>query len=932
MLKGFTFISDLQIYWRISENMCLQENHSHEYNSLLEKLAKMYSIIIEYQARAICHLSKSQISRAWQNVTDAKYWTGVVERIQAADKACRDIIGAAREQEIRKNRDEQLREMYESRTILDDIRQILKASEQETRQPHMDEQQRQLLQCLASDYDSYKDFNPKKVQGTCEWLFNDERFRQWRDRDASSLLWVSAGPGCGKSVLSRALIDEDRLSINITTAKVCHFFFKDGYEGRMKSTDALCAILHQVISGDGTGALLKIAIEPYRSHGNTIKSNFSMLWRTLIQCAESAGSGEIVCLLDALDECEKTSRQQLIDNLKEFYDCDGYRKLPVKLKFIITSRPYDDLEMHFEAFATTAYLRFDGDEKSSEIGREIDLVIDDQVKKIAAKFSEHDRRAIANHLKGMENRTYLWLYLIFDTIKEKFSRYRKRSSIEALLSSIPNRVYEAYEKILSRNQDEADTEALLGIMLAAAQPLTLDEANVALTMARADPVGSQEELNRELWPREDFQSTVRNLCGLFVTVHDARLSFIHQTAREFLLHGTAEGAWKGRFRLAGAHALTSRCCINYMLLTLDCPPIEQSIKRDADGAWYCVDVFGPRPFLYYALSHWTTHFASQDASAAGTSTQRAQQLCGLLWTHRGFSIMSRKCESSGLMRFHSDIEVASFLGVTPVVEYILQERKYRRGGDERDSDVDYALTFASISGYHDVMRALLATGADVNAAPRPDSTVASPLAEAAWRGRQDTVQLLLDAGADANYGGASRWSPLEYVAARRCHNAANVIKMLIKAGAFVTAQALMGVAYGPLSSSGSSDLLRMLLAEVSVEMDHEALVEAAGRIGGVVDFVRMLIEAGVVGTDAPGWGFGDMLWGVADSYSARALLLLAEEWSKARVESWSNSCAMAFELAYEWRTEPWYMNVWDEATRRRYEKAMKLLENIATST
>lgn len=74
-------------------------------------------------------------------------------------------------------------------------------------------------------------------------LHRRERFHEWRD-GGFSLLWVSAGPGCGKSVLSRALIDEQHLSANIEASTVCHtpfffFFFKDGDENRMYAANAL---------------------------------------------------------------------------------------------------------------------------------------------------------------------------------------------------------------------------------------------------------------------------------------------------------------------------------------------------------------------------------------------------------------------------------------------------------------------------------------------------------------------------------------------------------------------------------------------------------------------------------------------------------------------------------------------------------------------
>ena len=102
------------------------------------------------------------------------------------------------------------------------------------------------MEALASDYKTDKDFLNKRIDGTCVWCFQDERFIDWRDCDSSSLLWISAGPGCGKSVLSRALIDEGRVSKNAITTTVCSWFFRDGQQYRTHNANALSAILHQL--------------------------------------------------------------------------------------------------------------------------------------------------------------------------------------------------------------------------------------------------------------------------------------------------------------------------------------------------------------------------------------------------------------------------------------------------------------------------------------------------------------------------------------------------------------------------------------------------------------------------------------------------------------------------------------------------------------
>ncbi|KAK3334654.1 hypothetical protein B0H65DRAFT_561698 [Neurospora tetraspora] len=536
---GFNLIGDLQIYWRICEETYLQSEHRQHYERLVEPLAKVYSYIIEYQARVICHLSIAQLSRAWQNVAGWNDWDNKAAEI---DKL----------REIRERWNCQLQEIQQSRTILGEIRGILERGGRQTQRIYEDQKERVLLQDLASDYEGYKNFNPRKVEGTCEWFFDDDRFRKWRDSNTSSLLWVSAGPGCGKSVLSRALIDDHRLSTNVTTSTVCYFFFKDGDERRMHSTNALCAILHQLFTQDPAGGLIGNALPSHKNYGEKLTQNFSELWRILLECVRSSDTGEVVCILDALDECDKSSRKELINKLKDFY-CQPHHLAhsSSKLKFLITSRPYDNLEAYFGNFLTTKYLRFDGDDKSADIGREINLVIDERVNTVMGSFNADDRRKISQRLKSMENRTYLWLYLIFDIIKENLSRYGKRSSFESLLSDIPSQVSEAYEKILSRSQDEEQTDILLRITLTAARPLTLDETNVALTLA------SQ---------KQRFASYAANLCGLFISVYDSKLSFIHQTAREFLTNPQRQGKWEGRLNMRKSHSTMSLVWLHYLLL------------------------------------------------------------------------------------------------------------------------------------------------------------------------------------------------------------------------------------------------------------------------------------------------------------------------------------------------------------------------------
>jgi len=173
-----------------------------------------------------------------------------------------------------------------------------------------------------------------------------------------------------------------------------------------------------------------------------------------------------------------------METLRKFYSrSERLSDASLKCKFLVTSRPYLELESSFQKFPTTVYLRFDGNEKSEQIRQEINLVINARLQDITDGFTANDKRKISERLKSMDHRTYLWLYLILNIIEESPEEFGRRCDIEKFLSRLPSQVADAYERILSRSKTPSWTKILLRIMLAAARPLTLDEANFALTLA-----------------------------------------------------------------------------------------------------------------------------------------------------------------------------------------------------------------------------------------------------------------------------------------------------------------------------------------------------------------------------------------------------------------------------------------------------------------
>jgi hypothetical protein len=459
--------------------------------------------------------------------------------------------------------------------------------------------------------------------------------------------------------------DREPQSLNVTTSTVCHFFFKDGYEERMYGANALCAVLHQLFTRDSSGALIKLALPAHKNYGKALTKSFSELWNILLACAKSPHAGEIICIFDALHECEKQSRLQLINKLEEFYSQpQGFSALSSKLSFLITSRPYADIEGGFGRFPTAECLHFDGNKKSPAIKREIDLVIDEHVSQIVGNFTPDDQLEISERIKSMENRTYLWVHVI-ETIKEDPSRHGKRSSIQKLLNNIPSKLSEAYERILSRSKCQEETEHLLEIIIVAARPLTLDEANVALTLALAEEsLTSHAALENDLWLKNSFESVVKGLSGLFISVHDSKLFFIHQTASEFLIDPSGRGTWEGRLSMSKSSRTMSRTCCQFLML----PDLHTLVgKRDSwdDSGHDEDDPNTPTleqlsPFFRYAVDHWSLHFLSQEDTIIDQTLKDARTLCN---RHQAWVSVAR---SSMNLRILTDLSMASHLGLKQV--------------------------------------------------------------------------------------------------------------------------------------------------------------------------------------------------------------------------------------------------------------------------
>jgi hypothetical protein len=629
------------------------------------------------------------------------------------------------------------------------------------------------LECLrilrTSDYEQFKDRNPDRLEGTCEWFLQHERYHEWRQSN-SGLLWVSADPGCGKSVLAKSLIDREMkatssqvISPQRTSSRTtCYFFFKDDNEKQKSSTIALSALLHQLFSQKQS--LIRHATRDYETEGSKLPHSFHKLWSILVMATADPKAGEVVCILDALDECAEVERYQIIDTLSGFYKQSQRNS---QLKFLVTSRPYFDIERKFagliQHFPT---IRLHGEKESDAIGREISIVIRSRVSELAQELelNSSEQSTLQNGLLAVEHRTYLWLRLMITVIRDEIEPTETR--LKKIINTLPATVGQAYEAILSKVKDQGRARKLLHIIVAARRPLTLKEMSIALAIE--DHHRSYEDLDLDLQNMARFEKTIRNLGGLFVNVVDQRVYLIHHTAKEFLVakNQVLLDSWKHSLNPVDSEFLLARICITYLMFkTFEVQVAQHDVTRKRHD------------FLRYAANFWSVHFKETPNPKSDAILQSALTLCDTrswrfqVWWNLYKDVRFIFPAEPG----PSSINVASYLGHEGVVKLLLETKadvESKWGGRT-------PLSWAAFKGHEAVVKLLLKAKADVESR---DDRNRTPLSLAAYGGHETVVKLLLKAKADIDSRDHHNRTPLSWAAFKR-HKA--VVKLLLEAKADV---------------------------------------------------------------------------------------------------------------------------------------------------
>nr|POE77558.1 ankyrin-3 [Quercus suber] len=656
----------------------------------------------------------------------------------------------------------------------------------------------------------------KALPGTGEWLFSDISFSDWQNSSRSQIFWLHGSSGSGKSTLTslllRSLIGTHKQQQ--TPYPIYFFCARNSAEPeRANPEKILQSMLRQASDLPGGPPLhgrLKERFEDRRIAGDISSREATEL---IIDTIENRPLSYIV--IDALDECDRRTRDTLTDSLKQIL-------LSSKslVKILVTSRDsHQDIVWSMKGFPAIC---IDASQNQTDVERYVRYSVRNAIerKKLlpTENVTEDLQRRIEDSLRKSAKGMFRWVEL---QIKFLCS-LRKRSILLQRLERLPPELEQIYADLYEYNMKELGEEQaeivrkILSWLLIAQRPLNTSEI--------CELVCAPEEPDMSV-------NTVLDMCFDLVRLDHAQdqFRFSHLSVREFLEKRPSE------FEKPRLHYMAT--LISLSLVTRH---VNKLAKSYAGCYWPLHAEETARSGGGSMLEHpLRTFFRSIDFVRWNEELRRALS-DPLFWDSQEHSIrLSQTAVPGG-----STVFIEACFGLQIHLRDVL-EQPFDIGQENLHGQD--ALYLASEYGHLQNVQLLLHKSSSCN--------VGKALGVASMKGHVNIVELLLATFSNAD---AQVFQAIA-LASGRGH--ADVIKVLLKK--LKSPDTLTGV--DPLcvaSGNGHADVVKLLLANsdvVKIKADHDHPALPAASENGHSEIVKLLLDNGA-DINAPSPWIGNALY------------------------------------------------------------------------
>jgi hypothetical protein len=341
------------------------------------------------------------------------------------------------------------------------------------------------------------------------WILENSEFRRWHDDKQSQLLWIRGDPGKGKTMLLCGIIDELNKTITGASASsgcLLSYFFCQATDDRINSATAVLRGLIYLLA-DQRPALLKHVRKKYDSTEKELfmdTNAWFALSEIFINILQDPSLGSTYVVIDALDECKKSSLQHLVQFI------DKASLVCPRVKWIISSRNWPSIEEELRISDQKFQLQLEL--KQDCISSAVSTYLTYKVGELAKlkNYTAELEKSVREYLTLNADATFLWVALVLREL-ETIDRWNTLTRVRA----IPPGLDPLYKQMIAQVSESNNADIckrILSIVAVVKRPFTLREL-VSLD-DRLHKLDSPDNLSEDL---KDLEQRVGQ-CGSFLTI------------------------------------------------------------------------------------------------------------------------------------------------------------------------------------------------------------------------------------------------------------------------------------------------------------------------------------------------------------------------------------------------------------------------------
>ncbi len=552
----------------------------------------------------------------------------------------------------------------------------------------------------------------RRADGTCEWLTQHPHYQEWLADANHPLLWISGGPGKGKTMLAIYITEVLQPVVDAADNVLLYYFCSNRDKNRNSALTIMRGILHQWIDLHPHLAKdIKNSFEGTETTKYTI-SSFVSLWRVFLTLFQQSTASQVVCVLDGLDECEKESLRQLLDAVGNYLLKSGEKARP-RLKLVILSRPQPAvLESKL-----SHYQQIQLDASDTEISHDVERYIFAKVAELASEqnLSEEMVAKIQQTLLAGADGTFLWVGFVANELQG-----RSYSKIDEVLRHVPKGLGGIYQRLLQQIGDKEALVPILQWVVLAARPLTLEELTVAAGIKTAGTLTAVQVTKNRL-----------RFGGLLVKVEGDVVNLVHESAKEFFQSDQVNIKGINMFHMSqDTHRTLIQTCLAH-------------VERGYGNPGRIHGMSGDDPFLSYASQYWPMHFhhAIHVIDAPSEFSRPFFRVDSPI-RDEWWKVYWEQEKNGGSPPSFTLLHLAAYFGNVPWAKLLIS--KHARLISRKDNYGRTPLSWAVNQGHREMVELLLDHGARVNFKDRSRLT-ALHIAVTGQHG--EVVSVLLEHGA-----------------------------------------------------------------------------------------------------------------------------------------------------------------------------------------